>query len=258
MRSDKVCSYLDTNYETTPVVVMPRQMVQLAAVGSGAVALTVPFSTRFTWDHVHPLLLEIRIYGNSLGSQPFTYNHRGVTTLVGQTSRVYQGGSPVAPNGLSQQGVGMIVRFTARQGVVLDYGTGCPGQGGFVPVNTAIQVPTPGITWSHRITNAAPQAIALWIIGDSDTMIDTVGLPLDLTQALGYPASGCMLRANMLGSFFGVTVGGGAGSGFLQFGLPLPVLPLGVSLYSQWIVFDPFSPNGVLAVTQGVHSITGT
>lgn len=249
-------SQFDTNYETAPVVVVPRQNVQLNAVAAGAVAMTVPFANRFTWDHVHPLVLEIRIHGNSLGGGSFTYNMRGVTTLFTQTSRVYQAGSPGATTGNAQQGVGMIARFTTHQGVVLDYGAGCAGQGGFVPVNTSLQIPSPAIVWDQRLSNAASQALALWIIGDSNTMIDTIPLPLDLAAILGMGSSNCFLQANLLNSVAGVTVGGGAGAGSFQFGIPLPATTsyVGWSLFTQWIVFDPAAPSG-LAVSQGVHAI---
>ena len=252
-----VLGQFDSNYASPPVVVMPRQNVQLSAGAPGAVVLTIPFTTKFTWDRQRPLLLEIRIYGNTNGSQPFAYNLRGANTAVGLTSRVYQGGSAGATTGLTAQGIGMITRFTARPGVLLDFGAGCAGGGGFVPKNTVVQIPSPGILWTHELSNAASQQICLWTIGDSRTMWDTIPLPTDFSSLLGYPPSGCMLRTNPLSSGFYLTVGGGPGGGFASFSWQLPGVTsyVGLSFYTQWFVLDPLSPNGVLTATQGVHCI---
>ncbi|MBX3465162.1 MAG: hypothetical protein KF830_18500 [Planctomycetes bacterium] len=247
----------DTNYASPPVVVAPRQNRQLNAGAPGAVVMTIPFTTLFTWDRQRPLLLEIRVHGNSLGNQPFQYNFRGATTALGLTSRVYQAGSPGATSGLTQQGVGMVARFTARPGAVVDFGAGCVGGGGVAPRNVVVQVPSPGIVWQHQLTQAASQEICLWVIGDDRTQVDGVPLPLDFTQLLGYPPSGCLLRTNILSSGFYITVGGGPGQGFASFDWQLPGVSsyVGFSFFTQWFVLDPLSPNGVLTATQGVHSI---
>lgn len=247
----------DNNYASPPVVVWPLQNVQLVAGAAGAVVLTIPFSTMFTWDRQRPVLLEIRIHGNSLGNQPFLYNFRGTTTAGGATSRVYQSGSPGAATGTWQAGIGMVVRFTARPGVVLDFGTGCAGEGGFVPKNTVVQIPSPGILWSHQVSGAGSQLLALWGLGDSNTAWGPITLPTDFNALLGQAPSGCMLRVNPIVTAAVVTVGGGAGQGFAQHNWQLaPVTSyVGLSVYSQWIVLDPLSPNGFSSVSQGVHSI---
>ena len=65
------------------------------------------------------------------------FNNAGTTQLIGQTSRVYAVNNPGAPSGFVQQGWGMITRFTARPGVMLDFGAGCPCEGNIVPENSA-------------------------------------------------------------------------------------------------------------------------
>lgn len=242
-----------TNFDDTPIVVKPRAMVPLLAGTVGQVVLTLPFTTRFTWDRSRPILLEIRVHGNSLANQPFPYNFRGSTTSVGITSRVYQGGSVGAPNGTVLQGVGMITRFSARPGVVLPFGTGCAGEGGIVPVGGATQVPSPGIMWTHQLTNAASQRLCLWVIGDTKD----APFPLDLTALLGFPSSPCMLRTNPVNVITLTSVGGGAGAGIATLPIQLPATTgyVGMSLFTQWVVLDPLAANGILSVTPGLWSI---
>ncbi len=248
-----VTGAFDSNYDSAPIVVKPRALVPLIAGGIGQVVVTLPFSTQFTWDRTRPVLLEIRVYGNSLGNQPFVYNFRGSTTSTGVTSRVYQGGSANATNGVVLQGVGMVTRFTARPGVVLSYGAGCPGEGNIVPVATVSQIPWPGITWTHTVSNAASQRLAIWAIGDSRD----APFPVDLLPLFGLPASNCFLRNNALLTAVATTVGGGAGTGIasVQLSLPGTTSYVGMSLFSQWVIFDPLSPTGLLAVTPGTWSI---
>jgi hypothetical protein len=234
-------------------VVKPRALVPLVAGTIGQVVMTLPFTTRFTWDRTRPILLEIRVFGNSLGNQPFVYNFRGSTTSIGVTSRVYQGGSAGATNGAVLQGVGMVTRFSARPGVMLGYGTGCPGEGNVVPVGTASQVPSPAITWTHTLSNAASQRLAIWTIGDSRD----APFPVDLAPLFGLPPSSCLLRNNAVLTVATMTVGGGAGSGIASVPMALPPTTsyVGASLFTQWVVFDPLAPTGLLSVTPGLWSI---
>jgi hypothetical protein len=242
-----------TNFADTPVIVKARANVPLIAGGPGTVVLSLPFTTRFTWDRVRPVLLEIRVHGNSLGNQPFLYNFRGSTQANGTISRVYANGSVGATSGAVLQGVGMVTRFTARQGMTLPFGAGCAGEGGFIPTSTVQNVPSPGILWVHQLNGAASQRPCLWVIGDSNA----APFPLDLTELLGLPTSGCFLRNNAVNAIAATTVGGGPGGGSVNLPLQLPGTAgyVGVSLFTQWVVFDPFAPNGVLSVTGGDWSI---
>lgn len=246
-----------SNYSSPPVVVLPRQNVNLLAGAPGAVVLNIPFTTRFTWDRARPIVLEVRVHGNGLNSQPFLYNFRGSTAAFGVTSRVYQGGSPAATNGQVTQAMGLTTRFTARPGVLLEYGTGCAGGGGVAPKNKVLQVMSPGISWGHELSQAGSSQIALWIMGTSDTNFSGIPLPVDLSLLLGGPASPCMLRTDPTWMNAFITVGGGPGAGFAQFSWQLPGVAsyVGLSFYTQWIVFDPLAPNGQLTTTQGVRCI---
>lgn len=242
-----------TNYDSPLVTVIPRAMLQLNAGGTGAVVMNLPFTNRFTWDGARPLLIEIRIFGNSLGNQPFAYNFRGSSTSVGVVNRVYQAGSTGAPTGAVLNGVGMVTRFTAIPGIVLPFGTGCPGEGGFVPQGQVGGVPRPGVVWQHQLTGAASQAIAIWVFGDTNQ----APFPVDLTTLLGLPPSNCMLRTNPLVTSAQITVGGGAGGGAVSLPVPLPATTgyVGLSFFTQWVVLDPAALNGVLSVTGATWSI---
>jgi hypothetical protein len=151
----------------------------------------------------------------------------------------------------------MDVRFTARPGVMMSYGTGCPGEGGFVPVGTASEIPWPGILWTHTLSAAASQRICLWVFGDSNTAWGPFTLPVDLTSLLGYPVSNCMLRTSPVIMNAAITVGGGAGGGLVTMPIQLPGTTgyIGMSFYTQWVVLDPLALNGVLSVTAGLHSV---
>lgn len=242
----------------TQVTVKPRAMVQLSAGASGAVVMTVPFTNNFTWDRQRPLLLEIRVYGNSLGSQPFNYNFRGTTVGGGSVARVYGGGGGgLVSTGTVVAGTGMTTRFTARPGVTLTYGTGCPGEGNIVPTASVSGLAWPGITWTHQLQNAASQRLCIWSFGDSQTDLGGAPLAIDLTELFGLGSSGCLLRNNAVFLAGLTTVGGGAGSGFASLPVQLPAVTnyVGLSVFSQWVVFDPLAPSGVLSTTAGIWTI---
>ncbi|MCB9878845.1 MAG: hypothetical protein H6835_14720 [Planctomycetes bacterium] len=244
----------DSNWATPPVTVKATGNVALNPVGSGAVCFSVPFSTKFTWDHFHPILIEIRIYNTSLGGGTFAHNCQGVTTSLGVTSRVYASGSPGATTGTVGQGIGLITRFSARPGVNLPLGAGCMAEGAIVPGANVLEVPSPGITWHHQIFDAPSQRPAFLVLGDQDLS----ATPIDLLPLFGLPSSPCVLYtfpANVVGPVMTVGGGPGAGIGSLAISLPGVTSYVGASFYSQWVVFDPFSLTGLLATTPATWSI---
>lgn len=252
-RSFGVTGQFDTNYDSVPVLVKPRAFVPLAAGASGQVVMTIPFTTRFHWDRTRPLLLEVRVHGNNLGSQPFPYNFRGTTTATGTTSRVYATGTVGAANGAVQAGVGMSTRFTFRPGAFVDFGDGCPGEGNFVPTGAVQQVAAVAGLWTHQLAAAAPQRLAVLVLGD----VRAAPFPLDLVALLGLGTSTCMLRMNPVLTFPTTTVGGVAGSGSALQSVQFPpnTALQGASLYTQWVVFDPLGPSAALSTTAGLWSV---
>lgn len=249
-----VFSAFDSNWSSPPVQVKTRGNVTLNAAAQGQVCMTFPFTTQFTWDHTRPLLVEFRIYGNSLGSGVFNYNFNGTTQALGGTMRVYgTTGGAGATTGTVQQGWGLFTRFTARPGVNLGYGAGCPGEGNFTPTHTVTNLAWPGITWNHQLAGAASQRPAFWVIGDTKD----APYPVDLGAIIFGFQTNCLLHTNPVNAVGVVTVGGGPGAGVASLGVFLPAVTsyIGTSLFTQWVVFDPLAPSTVLAVTPAVWSI---
>jgi hypothetical protein len=236
----------DGNWDSPPIVVGALANRSLTLTGTGQPCLTVPFTSQFTWDKVRPILVEIRIFGNNQSNLPFLFNCQGTTSSLGLTTRVYAAGNAGATSGTVQQGVGMITRMRARPGMMLEFGTGCPGEGGVIPQQSA-NLAWPGITWNHNLSQAASQRTALWVIGDNAN----APFPVDLTSILGLAPSGCMLRTNPANVIPVLTVGGGAGAGSVMLPLALPATTnyVGMSVFTQWVVLDPLAPNGSLSTT---------
>lgn len=242
----------DSNWDSPPIIVAPMANRNLTVTPTGTPCMTIPFTNQFTWDRFRPILIEIRIFGNNQGNQPFLFNTQGTTASLGLTSRVYAAGNSGAGSGAVQQGVGMITRMRARQGAMLEYGTGCPGEGNIQP-NASANLAWAGVLWTHQLTNAASQRTAFWVIGD----VRAAPFPVDLTQLLGFGPSGCLLRTNPVNAIPVMTVGGGAGSGVATLPVQLPGIGgiEGLYVYTQWVVFDPLAPNGLLSVTPGLWTI---
>ena len=240
-----------------PLVVLPRQNVTLFPGAPSALVMTIPFATQFTWDRTRPIVIDIKIFGNGMNNQPFTYNHLGTASGLQAVARNYQAGNPSAVSGVVQQSVGLITRFRGRSGFVLEYGSGCAGEGSFVPDNTVLNLPWPGIGWGHQLTGAASQRFAMWMIGDSRTTFGSFLLPADVGTMLGFAPNGCMMRQNAVASLWTTTVGGGPGAGFASINVNLPAVGwyIGMSLYTQWFVLDPNSPNGLMSATEGAWSV---
>ncbi|MCA8976141.1 MAG: hypothetical protein KDC98_15575 [Planctomycetes bacterium] len=247
----------DQNFTEPPQIVAPRQNIQLAAGGPGTIVMTIPFTSQFTWDRTRSLVVDIRIFGNSRSNQPFAYNNLGTVAGILQTSRNYFAGNPAATTGQVQANIGMITQFRGRSGVILEYGTGCAGEGFHVPNNSVQNLPWPGITWSHQLDGASSQRLCMWMIGDSRTSFGTVFLPADVGTLLGMAPNGCMLRQNAVASLWATTVGGGPGTGIANVSVFMPAVTsyVGMSLYTQWFVLDPNAPNGLMSSSEAAWSI---
>jgi hypothetical protein len=254
-RTQGLLGTFDSNWAvgTTPLLVRPRTNVSLIAAASGSLCIDVPLVNTFVWDQISPVVMEIRVYGNTVaGLNPFSYNFRGATTAFG-ISRVYGGGSPLAVTGNVLTNTGMVTRFTARLGATLPFGFGCPGEGNFIPRAVVSNLGWPGVTWNHQLQQAASQQFAFWVIGDQD--IQATGV--DLLPLFGLPPANCLLLTNLLNVIGTSTAGGGAGTGIATLSVVLPPTTsyVGASLYTQWVVFDPLAPSGLLSVTAGNRSV---
>ncbi len=240
----------------TPLVVVPRAVRNLVTGPTGSVVLPLPFTTQFTWDGVRPVILEVRVYGNGRGSQAFPYDFQAATgSAFGKLTRAYFVGNANAQFATSvQTGWGLFTRFVVRPGAMVPFGAGCPGEGSAVPVNEASSLASPGIVWGHQLSQASSQRLAVWILGDSRTQWGNETLPYELAPVGGV---GCFLLTNPVATVFTMTVGGGPGAGTANVSVSLPATTgyIGLSVYSQWLVADPFAPNGVLSASNGVWTV---
>ncbi|GAB4147803.1 MAG: hypothetical protein Fur0037_16070 [Planctomycetota bacterium] len=246
----------DQSFSSPPQVVFPRRTVTLSTVPAGAVALSFPFSTPFTWDGQSAVVIDVKVYGNGQANQGFNYDFQSTSAAFGQVTRLYALGNANAQYATSvQPSWGLFTQFTMRSGVNVPYGTGCPGALNHVPQYTVGQLAWPGIIWTHQVTNASSQRTAIWVLGMNRAQWGSLPLPADLGPLVG--ATGCLLWTRP--DYFAMTqtVGGGPGSGIATFSLQLPPVTVyvGMSFYTQWLVLDPFAPNGVGAASAANRAI---
>ncbi|MEQ1631223.1 MAG: hypothetical protein ABL997_02545 [Planctomycetota bacterium] len=251
-------STFDTNYVGLRTIVRPRTILTLGTAGIGQPVLTVPFTEMFTWDGQSAFLVEVRVFGNGRSNQPFNADQRSTDAGFGIVSRVYAGGNASATSGQLTTAQGLFLRFSLRPGAKAHFGSGCRGINFITPTADTLQLPTPGGVWTHQLQNAAAQTLAGLAIGTSRTLWDSEGtpvaLPLDLTNVLSAP--GCFLLVEPEITLFPTTVGG-PGTASATMALQVPPLSefVGLSFFSQWVVFDPAAVNGVLSATDALWSI---
>ena len=251
-------STFDSNLVGPRVIVRPRTTLTLLTAAAGQPVLTVPFTELFTWDGQRPFLVDVRIFGNGRSNAPFNADQRSTDSGFNSISRVYAGGNASATSGQLTAAQGLFMRFSLRPGAKTHFGNGCRGINFITPTADTLQLATPGNIWTHQLQNAAAQTLAGLAIGTSRTLWDSEGtpipLPLDLTNVLNAP--GCFLLVEPEITLFPTTVGGpGTASATLALQIPPLSAFVGLSLFSQWVVFDPAAVNGVLSATDGLWSI---
>jgi len=241
----------DSSIVSNNTVVFPRQTTTVTA----GQPLRFNFSTNFIWNGRDAVVVEIRIFGNGAGGA-FTHNNASTTTASSNTQRAYAIGNANAANPTSvQAGWGLFMDFTTIPGAQLEYGAGCPGEGGAVPVAVVTSgIPRPGQPWVHQVQQANSSRLCIWAIGSDDQMFSGSPLPLDLAS-LGAP--GCFLLNNVEHTEFVISVGGGPGAGIGQLTVQIPPITpiIGQSWFTQWFVLDENSANGLVSASQGIWSI---
>ena len=131
------------------------------------------------------------------------------------------------------------------------FGAVCPGSGGVVPrISTAGGVPSAAAgnpSFSIVLSRARPSAIAVLILGDSNT--SWLGLPLPINLGfLGMPA--CSLSVAHGAAVVTATTAGGIE--FIPAPVPQSAGLIGLTLYFQWYVVDPGPAAFPGAMTQGL------
>ena len=249
----------DNNLASDTLIVVSRKNVQLTA----GVGITFNFDNPFTWDATSPVVIEVRIYGNTfgVGNQGFTDEFLCSSLSFGKTARLYNTTSASASFATIENGVGLLTRFGILPGAAVPFGSGCPGDGGFTPVHTVLGYPRPGQPYQAELANAPSQKFTILAGGLSKDMWAGQPLPMSLKAPLGayLGGTGCdlLVEPRLMWSKF--TVGGGPGTGVASHSEIMPPLNdiIGTAIYTQWVIFDKNSPNGHLTASNAVVGIVG-
>ncbi len=253
---------MTTNLASGAVVVVPRSQQTLNTATPGTMPLSISFKqfgTEFVWDGSSAVVVDILVFNNGKGNQPYRYDLQATFSSTGQVYRLWGFGADpraVTQSSFFQNGAGLAMQFTLEDGVSVPFGRGCAGAGGAVPLaDTTGGLPLSGNpSWTHTLANANSQVGTALILGGSRTQF--MGLPLPLNLAPLAPA--CDLLNNFMFSIPTQTVGGGPGSGLASVPLPIPPVTqfVGQSLFAQWLVIDP-GAFGNIAMSNGIWTVFG-
>lgn len=226
------------NLQPDATVVVPKQKVTLP-VSTGGWDLSLPFAQDWTWDGKSGVIFDIRLYGNGNQNRQFFYWWDSIAPNAGTgVDAHYALGANAQRATTSFRGRGLVTRFDYQDGVVLNYGDGCRGQGGFTPEISALGLPSVGNQgFRINLQKARPSTAAIMLWGGSDSTWGAFKLPFDLVN-VGIP--NCKLLAEPLDLIAAKTVGGspGTGVGSVPFAIPASGLFVGINLYMQWMVVD--------------------
>ncbi len=125
----------------------------------------------------------------------------------------------------------------APSGYFAQYGSGCPGTGGLVPVLSGTGTPAPLQTVSINITNGKPNAFGILLLG-----VSQISAPL--------PGGCTLLVGGLIGGGFPLTLNG---SGALTLTGQLPASATAGDVYWQHFIADSGSGNGEYSATNGLH-----
>ena len=202
--------------------------------------LNLPFDTgvEYLWDGTSDLVLDIQIFGNGNGNSAFLYY---IDSVVGvpKLRRLYAVGSGAAAVATRNDGTALVTRFDYVDGLVLPFGKGCKGLGGFIPQSTTNIIPVIGsANFRMELRKAPPQQPGLLLWGFSRTKFGPIKLPFDL-RSLGM--IGCTLLVDPQMIWPITTIGGSPGTGTAAVPLAIPALPplRGLQFFSQWLILDP-------------------
>lgn len=253
-------SAFESNLVSGRVIVFPRNRITLPAPTPGTWPVTIPFTNEFVWNGTSSVVVDIRVWDNGNNGNSWTYDMEYDGSSSSAMFRLWAVNNPTATTaGFMGQGQGLTTRFFYNSALSISYGTGCAGEGGFVPLaSTEGGLPVPGNgAWTQVLSRAPSQRQALFYMGFSSTLWNGQPLPFDL-GILG--AAGCSVLAEVVAGVTLTTVGGGPGAGIARLPFPMPSTTswVGIEVFSQWIVIDPGSPSGVLCVSNGLWHITAS
>jgi hypothetical protein len=125
-------------------------------------------------------------------------------------------------------------------GLVVRYGAGCPGSGGFTPAFAVDGCPTAGGTITFDLREALGGSGAAMVVGTDRAALTLPG--------------GCQLLVNPIALTLSTLIlsPGRAGGGAVVLPLRVPADLVGARLTAQMFVFDPGVPHGYTA-TNGIE-----
>lgn len=247
----------DNNFVSGRTTVLPRQQITMQAPASNPFPVRIQFRNEFVWDGASGVVVDIKVFDNGNGNQPYLYDLEYAPFTLGRTARLFTVNNPIARTAATTSAnTGLAIRFLYEEALSWPYGSGCLGEGGRVPSHAVDGgLPTPGNSaYTMLLADAAVQSSAAFLIGGSDTAWNGTPLPFDLAPFGGV---GCSLLVDLVATASVSTVGGAPGTGIARLPFPLPAQSsyVGASFYSQWLVFDPGASNGVLAVSNAIRHI---
>lgn len=230
------------------------------ATNSATFHIQIPFDTgvEFTWDGVSDIVLDIRIHGNSNNNKNFVYWMDSATNAL-PFQRLFAT-QPTAKTATTNQNFnGLIARFDYLEGATVTFGSGCKGQGGFIPHTQTNILPLVGSpNLNIEVVSAPPTQPAILLWGGSRTKWGgVIPLPFDLRKA-GIP--GCSLLVDPL-FVWGTSTNGGApgqGKASLPFTIPAAGFLRGTQLFFQWAILDKSQKRAIpLTFSDGMVMVIG-
>ena len=253
--SQSPSSTFNNNLAIDNTLVVPRGVVALAMRPiAGARVFTFNFLREFAWNGSSGIVIDMKVFGNGNGNNSYLYPCQITTFAPGQTMRLFASGPPASLSQATtvQSGVGLLTEFDYVEGVTVSFGTGCPGSMGVPIASTSGGLPIPpNAAWTQTLSNVAPIASTVLVVGTSQTAFGSIFLQYDLGQ-IGF--NGCWLRVEPV-LFFPATSSAGS---FASVPMPVPGVTLRRrSMFTQWFVLDAGATNGVMAASQGLWHAFG-
>lgn len=128
------------------------------------------------------------------------------------------------------------------------YRVNCAGGSTLVPRLGNNGLPTLGSTYSVTLDDAAPQTLAVFVTGLSDSVFNGSPLPLGLP---GAPNCSLFVSADVTNVFNT----GGNGSASASFSIPSSTANIGLEIFHQWAVLDAVNSLGVVVSDAGRATI---
>ncbi len=235
--------------------------VLMGTATPGTFPLAVVFNREFVWDGVSGVTVEVKVFNNGNFGQAYPFDLEATFTSFGKVSRGFNTTSPTAASAsVFSSGQGLSMRFDFVDGITHPFSSGCPGGGGIVPTATTSNGPpmVPNQAWEQVLTDAAPNAPAVFALGRSRSVWGEAVLPLGL-DFIG--ANGCFLLVEPMWLRSAVTSQGfGFGDGVATIAFPImPDITLrGQAFFSQWLVLDAFADNGLMSTSQGLIHVVNS